>query len=114
MINREFAESALSLCERMSTRVPPYLASVSKEYYGPDDHELRYVRGYLNVQEHPEIPVSYLRPIVYYNYEGHVVIPGMVVSSRRNAHDLGNTTAVLDATDPNQVQIYKILTIIYV
>ncbi|XP_064387817.1 uncharacterized protein LOC135335998 [Halichondria panicea] len=92
-INSEFAESALSLCERMSTRVPPYLASISKECYVSEVHELKFVKGYLNPEEDPEMPMNYLRPIVYYNYEGHVLIPGMVVSSRRviDAHNLGNT-----------------------
>ncbi len=89
----------------MITRVPPYLFSTSKEHYAPEFHELKFVKGYLDVQEHPEIPVSYLRPIVYYNYEGYVVIPGVVVSSRRDidAHDLENTAAAAlespDSTD---------------
>ena len=91
----------------MSTRVPPYLASISKECYVSEVHELKFVKGYLNPEEDPEMPMNYLRPIVYYNYEGHVLIPGMVVSSRRviDAHNLGNTGQA-DSTQ-NQVPIWK-------
>ncbi len=88
-----FAQDALSLCVKMSTRVPPYIISNDEKRFVQELHELKYVRGGPDPVEHLEIPVSYLRPIVYHNYQGNVLIPGKVIGSCTLAHNPGDTAA---------------------
>ncbi len=100
----KFVQTALSLCERMSTRVPPYIISVREKKFDPELHELKFVKGGPTpelLQEHPEVPVIYLRPIVYYNYQGKVYIPGSVVSSY-TLRDTTGTAGSSDSTNPQQ------------
>ncbi len=89
----------------MSTRVPPYIISNDQKYFVKELHELKYVRGSPDPQENPEIPVSYLRPIVYHNYQGNVLIPGKVVSSCTLVPNPGDTAAAAESSDsPNSQQ----------
>ena len=74
-----FAQSALSLCERMSTRVPPYIISNDEKYFMPELHELK--SGPDPDETEEKIPVSYLRPIAYFNYDGSVLIKGKVIGT---------------------------------
>ncbi len=77
----------------MSTRVPPYIISNDEKRFVQELHELKYVRGGPDPVEHPEMIVSYLRPIVYHNYQGNVLIPGKVIGSCTLAHNPGDTAA---------------------
>ena len=88
----EFVKSAVSLCVSMRTRVPPYIISVDKEHFVPELHEPKYVKGASHPQK--QSLVSYLRPIVYYNYQGKVCMKGLVVGSTP-VHD---TCAALKST----------------
>ncbi len=96
-----FAQNALSLCVKMCTRVPPYIISNDEKCFVQELHELKYVRGGPDPVEHPEIPVSYLRPIVYHNYQGNVLIPGKVIGSSTPAHNQAGDTAAGSSDSPN-------------
>ncbi len=58
----KFVRTALSLCVRMRTRVPPYISSIHETKFDPELHELKFVKGGPTpelLQEHPEVPVIY-------------------------------------------------------
>ena len=98
----KFVQSALSLCVKMSKRVPPYLISNVEKHFVSELHEWKYVRGTPDPQENPEIPVSYLRPIVYHNYQGTVFLPGVVVTSTSSVHNEDTVSGSSDATNAQQ------------
>lgn len=77
----EFVENALLLCVKMRTRVPPFIISIDEEHFVPEVHELKPIRGSPKPEEHPEMSVFYLRPIVYYNYQKTLLIKGQVVGT---------------------------------
>ena len=77
----EFGDKALQLCVKMRTRVPPFIISTDEEHFVPEVHDLKHVRGGPDPEECPKMSVNYLRPIVYYNYQKTLLIPGRVVGT---------------------------------
>ncbi len=78
-----FVECALSLCVSMSTRVPPYIVSNDEKQFVEEIHDPKFIKGFPYPQE--QQPVSYLRPTVYYNYQGKVFMKGLVIGSTSTA-----------------------------
>ncbi len=77
----KFFHNALELCVKMRTRVPPFIISIDEEHFVREVHDQKHVRDGPNPEKNPEMPVIYLRPIVYYNYQKTLLNRGLVVGS---------------------------------